>query len=199
MTDYTASFLTAVAQTAASINADAVDAMVATLRDLRAAGGRVFAIGVGGGAANAAHLAGDLRKIAGIEAYSAWDSVAEMTAWANDENWDNSLQRWLQSSRLSSADAVIVFSVSGGDPAGGTSPAVRVAVTYAAEVGAKILGVVGAEKSAAASLGSGVIVVPSADHLRTAMTESFQCVLTHLLVFHPELRLRQAEAEALWS
>ncbi|HXP19455.1 MAG TPA: SIS domain-containing protein [Streptosporangiaceae bacterium] len=198
MTSYAASFLQTLALTAARIDAEAVESMARSLRELRQAGGRIFVVGVGGGAANAAHLVGDLRKIAGIEAYSPWDGVAEMTAWANDESWDNSIKRWLQSSRLSPRDAIVVFSVSGGDLVEGTSPAIRVAVTYAAQVGARILGVVGTDKGAAASLGPEVIVIPSEDDTRVAMTESFQCVLTHLLVFHPLLQLPQPERAELW-
>jgi len=201
VTGHTASFLAWVARCAMEIDQRGIEDMVQCLRLLRQKGGRLFVVGVGGGAANAAHAVNDLRKIAGLEAYSPWDSPSELTAWTNDDAWANSIKRWLQSSRMTSHDAMLVFSVTGGDTGlDGRSPSIRTAVEYALEIGAAILGVVGSPTGTTALCGRHVVVVSGyEEHLQSALTESFQCVLIHLLVSHPDLRLSEADRQHLWS
>src|SRR5258708_36097713 len=85
------------------------------LVQLRARGGRLFFLGVGGGAGHASHAVNDFRKIAGIEAYTPSDNISELTARVNDEGWETAFVNWLLVSRLSRADMIFVFSVGGGD------------------------------------------------------------------------------------
>src|SRR5207302_11056378 len=85
------------------------------LADLRARGGRLFVLGVGGSAANCSHAVNDFRKLCGIEAYAPTDNVSELTARTNDEGWDTVFAAWLRTSRANDKDAVLIFSVGGGD------------------------------------------------------------------------------------
>src|SRR5246127_2718019 len=91
-----------------------IHGMLDLLVQLRANHGRVFFLGVGGGAGHASHAVNDFRKIAGIECYTPSDNVSELTAWINDDGWDNCYANWLRGSRLNARDAVFVFSVGGG-------------------------------------------------------------------------------------
>ena len=57
-----------------------IEKMLDVLIDIRKKKGRLFFLGVGGGAGNASHAVNDFRKIAGIESYSPTDNVSELTA-----------------------------------------------------------------------------------------------------------------------
>lgn len=165
-----------------------LEAMVQHLRALRERKGRLFLLGLGGGAANASHAVNDFRKLCGIEAYCATDNVSEFSARANDEGLDVVFREWLMGSNLSSNDAVMVFSVGGG--AGMISRCIIHAVKYAKDIGATLLGVVGKPDGAVATEGTCVVVVPLAANKKwlTPITEAFQGVILHLLVSHPELQ-----------
>src|SRR3984893_770190 len=97
------------------IDAAAVDRLAEALARGRDGGGRLFAIGGGGSAGHASHAVNDFRKICRFEAYTPTDNVSELTARINDEGWDTSYEEWLKGSRLTAADAVLVFSVGGGN------------------------------------------------------------------------------------
>src|SRR6187551_2593925 len=81
---------------------------VELLAAVRARGGRLFILGVGGSAANASHAVNDFRKLAGIEAYAPTDNVSELTARTNDEGWETVFAEWLKISRLKADDALFV-------------------------------------------------------------------------------------------
>src|SRR5687767_15476917 len=115
-------FFDEVSKVAQSIDLDAIEALAHELVDLRTRGGRLFLLGVGGSAANCSHAVNDFRKLAGIEAYSPCDNVSELTARTNDEGWDTVFAEWLKGSRANDKDAVLVFSVGGGDLAKNVSP-----------------------------------------------------------------------------
>src|SRR6185369_11097489 len=110
---------------------------------LRARGGRLFFLGVGGSAANCSHAVNDFRKIAGIEAYTPVDNVSELTARTNDEGWESVFVEWLKGSRLRQDDMVFVLSVGGGSLEKNVSPNLVKALQYARQIGASIVGVVG--------------------------------------------------------
>src|SRR5438477_8646432 len=88
---------------------------VQLLAAVRARGGRLFVLGVGGSAANASHAVNDFRKLAAIEAYAPTDNVSELTARTNDEGWSTVFEAWLRTSRLRPEDLVLVLSVGGGN------------------------------------------------------------------------------------
>src|SRR5947199_5017099 len=96
------------------IDVSSVEAVARGLAEVRQAGGSLFVLGVGGSAGHASHAVNDFRKLCGIEAYAPTDNVSELTARINDEGWETVFAEWLRVSRLSSRDALLVFSVSGG-------------------------------------------------------------------------------------
>jgi len=85
------------------------------LQDTRKNGGRLFILGVGGGAGHASHAVNDFRKIASIESYTPTDNVSELTARINDDGWESVFEKWLEGSRLNVKDCIFVFSVGGGN------------------------------------------------------------------------------------
>jgi len=166
----------------------AIDRMVALVKQVREDEGRIFFLGVGGGAGHASHAVNDFRKICGIESYTPADNVSELTARTNDEGWDTTFAEWLKGSRLSAKDAVFVFSVGGGSKEKNISANIVRALEYARQVGAKILGVVGRDGGYTAKVAQACVIIPPINKdTITPQTESFQAFIWHLIVAHPEL------------
>jgi len=181
----------------AALDADAIEHLAERLAAVRARGGRLFFLGVGGGAAHASHAVNDFRKLAGFEAYAPVDNVAEITARTNDEGWDTAFVGWLQGSRLRPEDGVFVFSVGGGSAEHRISVVLVNALCYAKRVGAAIFGVVGRDGGFTASVADACVVVPCVDPASvTPHTEAFQAVVWHLLVSHPILQVAPAKWES---
>lgn len=168
--------------------------LVALTRD---EGGRVFFLGVGGGAAHASHAVNDFRKLASIESYAPTDNVSELTARVNDEGWDTSYAEWLRGSRLCKADMVFVISVGGGNSEKGISTSLIQALKFAQAVGARVGGIVGRDGGYAATVADACVIIPTVNPQSiTPLTEAFQSVVLHLMVSHPELQRRRAKWEA---
>ena len=179
------------------LDAEAIERMAAALADLRSRGGRLFFLGVGGGAGNCSHAVNDFRKIVGIEAYAPTDNVSELTARTNDEGWETTFVEWLRTSRLSSRDALFVMSVGGGNLEKNISPNLVRALEYAKVVGANVFGIVGRDGGFTARVGDHVIIVPTVNtETVTPHAESFQVVIWHLLVSHPALKANQTKWES---
>lgn len=185
-------------EVAARLDCNAVERMIDLLVDVRARGGRLFILGVGGSAGNASHAVNDFRKICGFEAYAPTDNVSELTARINDEGWESSFAEWLRGSRLTANDVVCVFSVGGGDLERGISLNIVRAVKFAKEVGARICGVVGRDGGFTARVADACVIVPSVNSERvTVHTETFQALLWHLMVSHPRLQKAPMKWESL--
>ena len=150
---FSQSFLAEASEIMAKLDVESIEKAAGLLASARAAGGRLFILGVGGSAANASHAVNDFRKIAGIEAYAPPDNVAELTARANDEGWSSIFDSWLRTSRLRSNDLLLIFSVGGGNVEQNISPNLVAALKYAKSVGAKIIGVVGRDGGGVDRLG----------------------------------------------
>jgi D-sedoheptulose 7-phosphate isomerase len=175
-----------------------IDRMAELLTALRARGGRLFFLGIGGGAGNCSHAVNDFRKIAAIEAYAPTDNVSELTARTNDEGWETVFVEWLKVSQLKANDAIFVFSVGGGNLEKNVSPNLVRALEYAKAVGAKILGVVGRDGGYTAQVGDAVCVIPTVNpDAVTPHSEAFQAVVWHLLVSHPSLKAKQTKWEGV--
>ncbi len=187
---FAATFLSEVVAIATRIDPEQLERMADGIAEVRDRGGRLFVLGVGGGAAHASHAVNDFRKLCGIETYAPTDNVAELTARVNDEGWDTSFEAWLRGSRLSSRDAVLVFSVGGGSRVRNLSVNLARAVEAAREAGASIYGIVGKADGVTAQLADVCVVVPAPPERITPHVESFQAVLWHLLVSHPALALQ---------
>ncbi len=190
-------YLQEVRQIAELINLEAINRLVQQLVAVRARGGRLFILGVGGSAANASHAVNDFRKIAGIECYAPTDNVAELTARTNDESWGTVFASWLETSRLSDKDAIFILSVGGGDMARNISPNLVLAVELARARGAAVLGIVGRDGGYTARSGTAVVIVPTVNAATiTPHTETFQAVIWHLLVSHPDLKRMETKWES---
>lgn len=175
-----------------------IERMAGLLADLRARGGRLFFLGVGGGAANCSHAVNDFRKLAGIEAYAPTDNVSELTARTNDDGWASVFIEWLKTSRLRASDMIFVFSVGGGNLEKNVSPNLVAALQYAREVGAQILGVVGRDGGYTAQVADACVIVPTVNpETVTPHAEAFQAVVWHLLVSHPALKAAPAKWESV--
>jgi len=171
-----------------SIDTDAIERLAESLAAVRERGGRLFILGVGGSAGHASHAVNDFRKICGFEAYTPTDNVSELTARVNDEGWDTTFAEWLKGSRLSDGDALLVFSVGGGDAAKNVSTNLIAALQLGRECGASVFGVVGRDGGVTAQIADACVIIPPlyADHV-TPHTEGLCAVVWHLLVSHPAL------------
>lgn len=180
-----------VEEIAQKIDLSAIGRLVDSLCSLRERGGRLFILGVGGSAANCSHAVNDFRKLCGIEAYAPVDNVSELTARTNDEGWDTVFEGWLRISNVTEKDALLIFSVGGGDAEKNVSTNLINAISLAQETGMKVFGVVGRETGHTATVGDVVVVVPQVDvDLITPHSEAFQAVVWHCMVSHPKLQIK---------
>ena len=195
--DHSEGYFAAVGALARAIDRDKIDLLARGLAELRARGGRLFVLGVGGGAGHASHAVNDFRKLCAIESYAPTDNVSELTARTNDDGWDSSYSAWLEVSRLSADDALMVFSVGGGSREHNVSTNIVNALELAGRVGASVYGVVGSPGGALAECADAAIVIEAPPDLRTPLVESFQAVVWHALVSHPELAARRGHWESI--
>lgn len=194
--EYTRRYLEEACEIASLLDGRMIDRMVDLLCETRARGGRLFFLGVGGGAGHASHAVNDFRKIAGMECYAPTDNVSELTARINDDGWESCYANWLRGSRLRTGDALFVFSVGGGSVREQVSANLVESLKLARRTGATILGVVGRDGGYTAKVADAYIVVPTlSDDMVTAHTESFQAVVWHLLVSHPRLKRNEMKWE----
>ena len=195
---FTEQFLLEAKQVIDGLDHAAIDRSVTLLRATRERGGRLFILGVGGSAANASHAVNDFRKIVGLETYAPTDNVSELTARTNDEGWAGVFDSWLRTSRLSSKDAVLVFSVGGGNLEKNVSPNLVAALKYAKEVGASVLGIVGRDGGYTAQVADACVIIPTVNPVNTTPhAEAFQAVVWHLFVSHPDLKQSQTKWESV--
>ena len=194
---HTERYLQEAAEIIGRLDREAIERAASLLAATRARGGRLFFLGVGGSAANCSHAVNDFRKIAGFEAYTPTDNVAELTARTNDDGWDTVFVNWLKGSRFSRNDAIFVFSVGGGDRERNISANLVKALEYARECGATIVGVVGRDGGFTARTADVAVMVPTVTAERvTPHAEAFQAVIWHLLVSHPALQQTAATWES---
>ncbi|MCE7527832.1 SIS domain-containing protein [Polynucleobacter sp. IMCC 30228] len=186
---HTQVFFKEVVEVAQQIDLNTIETLAHELKDLRDRNGRLFILGVGGSAGNCSHAVNDFRKLCGIEAYAPVDNVSELTARTNDEGWDTIFSGWLKVSKANKNDAVLVFSVGGGNLEKNVSPNIVQGLKLAKERGLKIFGVVGRDGGYTKQVGDCVVVVPTVDASRvTPHAEAFQGVVWHCLVSHPVLQ-----------
>ena len=196
--EYVDSYLSTAAKVIDQLDRVAIQKMVELLLKTREQGGRLFVLGVGGSAGNASHAVNDFRKIAGMEAYAPTDNVSELTARVNDEGWDTVFSNWLSGSRLSDKDLILVLSVGGGNREMNVSVNLVKALEYAQEVGAGICGIVGRDGGYTAQVADVCVVVPTIYvQMVTPLAESFQAVIWHLVVSHPDLQVGEMKWESV--
>jgi len=185
---YVTDFLAEAKKIIEQIEPNTIDRMVDIIDGVRSGGGRLFFVGVGGGAGHCGHAVNDFRKIAGIESYAPTDNVSELTARTNDDGWDTTFSKWLEVSRLNGKDGVFVFSVGGGDLERNISANIVNSLKLAKKVGAKIVGVVGRDGGYTAKVADACVVIPPLNkETVTPQVEGFQAVVWHMVVSHPRL------------
>jgi D-sedoheptulose 7-phosphate isomerase len=194
---HSVTYLAAAADLARAIDPGQLDAIVRGLAAVRERDGRLFILGVGGGAGHASHAVNDFRKLCALESYAPTDNVSELTARTNDDGWETSFSAWLEVSRLSERDALLVFSVGGGSRERGVSVNLVRAMEAARALGASLYGVVGAPGGTLAELADVAVLVEPPPALRTPLVESFQAVVWHALVSNPGLAVKQGHWESL--
>ena len=194
---FTKQFLAEVQQVTAQLNEAAIEKCADELAAIRARGGRLFILGVGGSAGNAGHAVNDFRKICGFEAYAPTDNVSELTARTNDEGWPTIFAEWLKGSRLNAKDGLLIFSVGGGNLEKNVSPNLVNAVQLAKQVGASVIGIVGRDGGYTAQQATACVIVPTVNPTHvTPHSEAFQGVIWHLFVSHPKLKVAQTKWES---
>ncbi len=195
--NHSTTYLAAAAALARAVAPVQIDAMARGLADVRKREGRLFILGVGGGAGHASHAVNDFRKLCALESYAPTDNVSELTARTNDDGWETSFTAWLEVSRVSRRDALLVFSVGGGSRERNVSINLVAAMEAAHAVGASIYGVAGAPGGTLAQLADVAILIDPPAALRTPLVESLQAVVWHALVSHPGLAVRPGHWESL--
>ena len=194
---FTKQFLAEVQQVTAQLNEAAIEKCADELAAIRARGGRLFILGVGGSAGNAGHAVNDFRKICGFEAYAPTDNVSELTARTNDEGWATVFSEWLKGSRINAKDGLLIFSVGGGNLEKNVSPNLVSAIQVAKSVGASVIGIVGRDGGYTAKEATACVIVPTVNPTHvTPHSEAFQAVVWHLFVSHPKLKVAQTKWES---
>lgn len=196
--NHTQRYFNEASEIAKTIDIAAIERIVQGLAAVREQGGRLFLLGVGGSAANCSHAVNDFRKLCGIETYTPVDNVSELTARTNDEGWDTVFAAWLRTSRANDKDAILVFSVGGGDAVNNVSANIVAGLQEAKARGLKVYGIVGRNGGYTKEVGDAVVVVPTVDASRvTPHTEAFQAVVWHCLVSHPTLQVQETKWESI--
>lgn len=192
--NHVAKYFKQIAEIADKLDHAKIEALAHALAALRERGGRLFLLGVGGSAANCAHAVNDFRKLCDIETYAPTDNVSELTARTNDEGWETVFAGWLRTSRLNKNDALLIFSVGGGNAEKGVSVNLIRGIDFAKEVGARVFGVVGRDGGYTAKVGNEVVIIPVVDDtLVTPHAEAYQAVVWHCLVSHPALQTKSTK------
>jgi D-sedoheptulose 7-phosphate isomerase len=196
--DYIATFLDDASAIINKIDRTQIQKMIEILVDIRNNNGRLFILGIGGGAGNASHAVNDFRKIAGIESYAPTDNVSELTARINDDGWESVFVNWLQGSRLNEKDGIFVFSVGGGNAEKKVSVNLVNALDYARDKGVKVIGVVGRDGGYTAKIADACVIIPTVNEKTvTPQTEAFQAVVWHLIVSSPAMQKYEMKWESV--
>ena len=171
-----------------NISYKSIENIVEGLSEIRDGNGRLFILGVGGSAGNASHAVNDFRKLCNIEAYAPTDNVSELTARTNDEGFETIFSEYLKVSKANKKDAILIFSVGGGNLKKNVSINLINAIKEAKKNNTKIFSVVGKPDGYAAKNSDVCIVIPVSDPaLITPLSEAFQAVVWHCIVSHPLL------------
>ena len=198
MESFSRAFLDESIEVIRRINAEDVDSVATGLAQSRESGGRLFILGVGGSAGHASHAVNDFRKICRFEAYTPTDNVSELTARVNDEGWDSCFSEWLKGSRINANDAILVFSVGGGNVEKNVSVNLVRAIDEARNAGAKVFGIVGKDGGYTKQVADACVLIPTVSTERiTPHTEGLAAVVWHLLVSHPALKVTQTKWESV--
>ena len=105
-----------------------------------------------------------------------------------------SLRRGSKRVHLNAKDAILVYSVGGGDTERNISANIVKAIDLAKARSAKVFGIVGRDSGYTARHGDAVVLIPQVNPgWVTPLSEAFQAVVWHCLVSHPALQRRQTK------
>lgn len=195
--DYINSYLSEVKLIVDKLDRSAINGVINVLNTIRKNKGRLFILGVGGGAGNASHAVNDFRKLTGIESYAPADNVSELTARTNDDGWHTIFANWLMGSNLRENDAIMIFSVGGGNIEKNISVNIVEAVKFAKSVGAKVIGIVGRDGGYTAQIADACVIIPVVNfETVTPHTEAFQAIVWHCIVSHPKFHVQKGKWES---
>ncbi len=196
--NYTEKYLEEINLIVSKIDRNEIEKMADEIVKVKERSGRIFFLGVGGGAGNASHAVNDFRKIAGIECYAPTDNVSELTARINDDGWDTSYVNWLKGSNLKSNDCLFVFSVGGGNKEKNVSVNLVNALIFGKETNCSIIGIVGKDGGYTAVAADACLIIPVVNNETiTPHTEAFQGTIWHLLVTHPKIKQNEMKWESV--
>ena len=181
-------------QTLTSLNKKNLILSIEILRELRKKRGRLFIIGVGGSAGNASHAVNDFRKLCNIDAYTPVDNVSEITAKTNDEGFDTIFDTYLKLSKINKNDVLMVFSVGGGNLKKKVSVNLIKAIKLAKDKKSKVISIIGrTDGYAYKNSDVKIFIKVNNKKLVTPISETFQVLLWHLFVSHPQLQINKTK------
>jgi len=168
--------------------------IIKILKRLRNSQRRLFIIGVGGSAGNASHAVNDFRKLCNIDAFTPVDNISEITAKTNDEGFDTIFDSYLKLSKFNKSDVLMIFSVGGGNISKKVSVNLIKAMKYAKAKKGKTISIVGKTEGYAYKNSDISILIDVKDKkLVTPVSETFQALIWHLFVSHPDLQLNKTK------
>ena len=182
-------------QTSKIINFESIEKIVKRIKKVKNNNGRLFILGLGGSAANSSHAVNDFRKLCNIETYSPVDNISEITAIANDNGFENIFLSWIKTSKVNKNDFVIILSVGGGNKKKQISLPLIKSIKYLKNSNIMTACIVGKNDGYAAKNCDIKVVIPDIEKkLITPNAESFQSIVLHCIVSHPDLQ----ENKTVW-
>ena len=187
-------YFTYVSNACSQMPEESIKKLIFKLNSLRKVNGRLFILGVGGSAGNASHAVNDFRKLCNIEAYAPTDNVSELTARTNDEGFETIFSEYIKTSRGCNKDAILIFSVGGGNIKKNVSINLINAVKEARNRKMEVYSIVGMAEGYAAKNSDISVVIPVINQkLVTPISEAFQAVIWHCIVSHPDLAVNSTK------
>ncbi len=174
---YINGYLDGVQSALGTVSPAQVAAIVEVLLEAGRTGKMIFICGNGGSASTASHMACDLGKgcrtpgFPSFKAIALTDSMSQVTAWANDTNYESCFSGQLEG--LASPGDVLV-SISGS----GNSPNVLKAVQVAKEIGMTTIGLAGFKGGKLAGMVDYGIVIPASN---IEQVEDLHMILEHTI------------------
>lgn len=179
--NFTSNYLNGFARVVASMDAAALDTIIARVTAAYTEGRQLFVAGNGGSAATASHMAADLGKtILGkkispdarrFRVFALTDNVPMLTAYGNDVSYDEIFSQPLRT-YASAGDQLLVISASG------NSPNVLKALQAARELDVESIALLGFEGGAALALADHALVVRETHY---GYIEDAHSVVMHLI------------------
>ncbi len=194
MTSFLKEYYSKIIECAEEINYEQLNTIVKRLVNLRNRKGRLILLGIGGSLANCSHAVNDFRKLCNIKAISPTDNISEFSARINDDGWDSFFVNWMKVSDINKNDLIFILSVGGGNKKKNVSMNIVEAIKYAKLKKIEILGIVGKKDGETYQKGNNVIFVDSKNtNLTTPIVESYQSIILHSIVFHPQLKKNKSK------